>query len=641
MQLAGLQLGSFHILQLIGSGGMGDVYLAEDPRINRRVAIKVIRIEKLFSPSPASAQEAIRLFRREAKAVAKLDHPHILALYHYDEVLMQGTRLLYIVMPLCQEGSLRTWLRKRNVNPLLMTEEVAPLLLQAADALQHAHDNHIIHLDVKPDNFLLRNQKNSTIPYLLLADFGIAAIINATTNAGMRGTPAYMAPEQWESRPVPATDQYALAVMAYRLLTGRTPFQGNEYQLRQSHLFSSPQSPSTLNPSISSDIDAIILKALEKNPEDRFPSVLIFAQAFLDATRSSESLSKVEVYTRRQKGRLRSLIKLLICCTASTGAILYLLSLSTISPAVPIIGCILTVMSCVLGLVQTAWFRQWNWFVSILVASPMAGIIYGLFGPITKSPTSRESLLVGLYKDKTNKARNYIFTAILVAFLFELVLTSYYISYAVNNAVYKATAPGKLTIYASLTRENPTQYYSLVNNIGDFKWVEKKGCTFTTEGYVVSYDSQANDNSSGFFQSNFNTCYLQKANYSDFVIQIQMKIFTGNGGGILFRDSGGDGRAFFYYLRINKDGSYELSFYVDKQSDNFYSVMSGEAPSFQTGLGQVNTIALVAKGSLLDLFINGHYINSHSDSGSEQGAIALVAQSFSIVAYDKAKVWVF
>ena len=291
MQLVGSQLGDYHLLQQIGAGGMGEVYLAEDPRIGHQVALKVIRIES-FSPDPSVAEKAIRLFRREAKALANLTHPHILPLHHYGEEVMQGTRLLYIVMPLCHEGSLETWVQQRNA---LSPEELTPLLLQAAEALQYAHDKQIIHCDIKPANFLLRSRRDSTVPDLLLADFGIAAIMNATTSAEIRGTPAYMAPEQWEGHPVPATDQYALAVMAYNLLTGHTLFTGNEHQLMYNHLYSQPQPPSTLNPRISQDIDAVILKALEKNPEDRFPSVLVFAQAFQEALGGDEVSSTAKI----------------------------------------------------------------------------------------------------------------------------------------------------------------------------------------------------------------------------------------------------------------------------------------------------------------------------------------------------------
>ena len=631
MQLAGLQLGGYHILQQIGSGGMGEVYLAEDPRINRNVALKVIRIEKLLSPDPAVAQEAIRLFRREAKAVAKLDHPHILTLYHYDEDVIQGTRLLYIVMPLCVEGSLVTWLRKRTTNPLLSPEEAAPLLLQVADALQHAHDKQVIHLDVKPANLLLRSQSNSAVPDLLLADFGIAAILNATTSEGFRGrgTPAYMAPEQWEGHPAPATDQYALAVMAYYLLTGRTPFQGNLYQLEHQHRNTPPQPPSTLNPRISQDIDEVILKALQKKPEDRYSSVLHFAQAFEDAVQSTEASPTKNMFSRIRRIRLKNPLKLSIFAAATLGLTFYLISPAIASPVVPIMGLAFIIISWLLGLAQSGWLEQWNWFVGILLASPIAGIIYGLVGPTTKPRGAQISPLVRIYRDKTNKARQYVLSAIGLVLLADVIGIGYYTNYTVNNAIYNATAPRMENTFAMLTHGNPTQYYSLVNNMGDNKWEERADCTFTAGAYQVSNDSQ----------EDFNPCFLQNATFKDFVFQVQMKLLAGNAGGILFRDSGGNGRALFYYLSISQLGDYDLSLYVDRQGSNNYSVMSGTAQPFRTGLGQINTIAILVKGSILDLFINGYFVDSSNDSGSEQGTIALVAKSSAVVVYSDAEVW--
>ena len=126
-------------------------------------------------------------------------------------------------MPYRAEGSLSDWLRQHGQAGLLSPQDVAHFVGQAASALQHAHDRQIIHQDVKPSNFLLRQrQETPTRSDLLLADFGIACFSTATASASqsIRGTPTYMAPEQWEGHPVPATDQYALAVMVYELLTG-------------------------------------------------------------------------------------------------------------------------------------------------------------------------------------------------------------------------------------------------------------------------------------------------------------------------------------------------------------------------------------------------------------------------------------
>src|SRR5207248_1122829 len=133
------------------------VYLAEDARIEQQVAIKVIRGEVNPYPHAHGAEEAARLFQREARAIAKLDHPHILPLFDYGEEVINGMTLFYIVMPFRQEGSLTDWLYRRGRAELLSPQQVAHILNQAADALQHAHNHQIIHQDVKPSNFLVRS----------------------------------------------------------------------------------------------------------------------------------------------------------------------------------------------------------------------------------------------------------------------------------------------------------------------------------------------------------------------------------------------------------------------------------------------------------------------------------------------------
>ena len=286
MQLEGQQVGHFRLLSLLGSGGMGAVYLAEDLSVQRQVAIKVIRTESALNPEDNAAKEAAYLFKREANAVAMLDHPNILPLFDYGEEPLQGEKLTYMVMPFRQEGSLADWLRKTDGSRWLTTQNVAFLIHQAASALQYAHDHHIIHRDVKPSNFLIRGRpENPAQPDLLLADFGIAKFSTAISSADTltRGTPTYMAPEQWQDHPVPATDQYALAVMTYVLLTGRPPFQGNHSQLMYQHFHVQPNPLSSINSRVSADIDSVLLRALAKQPKDRFPSIASFDQAFQQA----------------------------------------------------------------------------------------------------------------------------------------------------------------------------------------------------------------------------------------------------------------------------------------------------------------------------------------------------------------------
>ncbi len=284
MPLETLQNGRYRILRTLGSGSMGEVYLVDDTRINRQVAIKVIRSETVSYPDQTSSQDAARLFEREAKAIARLNHPNILPLYDFGDEVINNTPFAYMVMPYCPAGSLASWLQQRGSTPL-SPQEATHFLEQAADALQHAHDNGIIHQDVKPQNFLIRSHNDMELPDLFLADFGIAKLTAGTSGASqaIRGTPIYMAPEQWEGRPVPASDQYALAIMIYQLLTGRPPFQGGPGQMMYQHFSVAPQPPSAINPAINPAIDAVLLRALAKKPEERFPSMTAFRHAFQQA----------------------------------------------------------------------------------------------------------------------------------------------------------------------------------------------------------------------------------------------------------------------------------------------------------------------------------------------------------------------
>ncbi len=279
MALEGIVLGHYRLLRLIGSGGMGEVYLAEDTRIARQVAVKIVHSELDPYPNAPASQDAARLFQREMKAIAALDHPNILPLIDFGEQSINRGMFTYLVMPYRPEGSLVDWLHTHG-GTLLPSEEVVPLILQAAEALQHAHDRQIVHLDVKASNFLVRTREGRE-PDLLLTDFGIARFSTATSTASqnVRGTPSAMAPEQWAGQPVAASDQYGLAVMTYQLLTGTPPFQGNMQQMMYKHLHELPQRPGVYNAHISPVIDATILRALAKRPDERFPSVRAFGEA--------------------------------------------------------------------------------------------------------------------------------------------------------------------------------------------------------------------------------------------------------------------------------------------------------------------------------------------------------------------------
>jgi serine/threonine protein kinase len=280
--LIGRSLGQYELRELLGRGGIGAVYRAYQASLKREVAVKVL-------PDSLSEQpDFVERFKREATIAAGLEHPHIVAIH---ELGLQDSTA-YIVMRLMTgltlTERLRT-IRAPDEKPLVSLGESSKLLNQLASALDYAHGEHVIHRDVKPANTLFDNQGNA-----YLSDFGIAKLSTTTglTGAGLAlGTPEFMAPEQWQDTKltVPASDQYALAVMVYTLVTGRASFQGDTpFNLMYKHLHEMPTPPHVLRADIPELVSTVLYRAMAKNPYDRFETVTAFAQAFERAIAGAE-----------------------------------------------------------------------------------------------------------------------------------------------------------------------------------------------------------------------------------------------------------------------------------------------------------------------------------------------------------------
>ncbi|HZR44418.1 MAG TPA: serine/threonine-protein kinase [Ktedonobacteraceae bacterium] len=255
----GQQFGHYRLLSLVGRGGFADVYLGEHVHLKTQAAIKVLHT--------ALDQDDIEQFRSEALTIAHLDHPHIVRILDFG--IQQ--QVPFLVMDYAF-GTLRKLHPKGSQLPL---PAIVSYVKQIASALQYAHDKRLVHRDIKPENMLLnRNQK------VMLSDFGIAVMAQTTRSSLIQrvaGTAAYMAPEQFQGKARPASDQYALAVVIYEWLCGSRPFQGTFTEVASQHMFSPSPPLRERLPTIPSSIEQVVQIALAKDPAQRFASVWEFA----------------------------------------------------------------------------------------------------------------------------------------------------------------------------------------------------------------------------------------------------------------------------------------------------------------------------------------------------------------------------
>ncbi|MCC7131064.1 MAG: protein kinase [Gemmatimonadales bacterium] len=255
---------------LIGRGGYAEVFQVRDRKLNRDLAIKVIRPDLIVTPS------LLARFRREALSVAALQHPAIVPVYDVGET----DGICYIVMPLIRGESLKAVLQRQRRLPI---DEVQRIVLEAANALAVAHEANVVHRDIKPENIMLEGRDRN----VRLMDFGIAKAVDSSekelTGTGVVvGTPAYMSPEQASGEPNidHRSDQYSLAVVAYQMLSGRAPFEGETARaIIAKQLLDQPAALDTLVDNVPSHIVAALHRAMQKSPKNRFDSIKDFAAA--------------------------------------------------------------------------------------------------------------------------------------------------------------------------------------------------------------------------------------------------------------------------------------------------------------------------------------------------------------------------
>lgn len=545
------------------------------------------------------------------------------------------------------DGSLAGWLQEQSAQ--ISVEQALIITYKAAHALQRFHDQQGIYQDINPSNFLIHidgEDWNAERFDLRLADPNPArrASVGYATYGRSYRYPAnslltYMAPEQWVGHTVPATDQYALAILAYELLTGQPPFQAPPAQLLDLHTNVQPSAPSTLNPRVSRAIDAVILTALAKRPEDRFPSVSAFARALEQAVHRPEPqfTGITGMSTIGTDGSLRATL-LINPAEAATGTLrtITLPQGRRITVAVP----------------PGAYDGQLIRLEGFGDPSPMGGSTGAVLLSIAVSPTETNlPLATPTQHNRTNTiSRSFTLSRP------TLMATTVY------NKVADLSPARKIGLLASLililllgsvglfsllqtTARVPIPYPPnsgslalndlLHDNSAGYNWpvgTSSNGgmCQFMQNAYHVS-TTQPND---------LHYCIAGTPQFRNFAYEVRMTIIKGDGGGLIFRADGANSK--FYYFRIGRDGSYGLYLYIDSVGTHAQTLVSGMTPAIRTGLNIPNLLAVVARDASLDLYVNNQHIANVSNNTYDNGQIGVAAAYTTEpteVVFSDAKVW--
>jgi serine/threonine protein kinase len=640
------RIGGYRLLSLLGRGGFGDVYLGEQIRDHSQVAIKILHNAGLTHP------EDVKEFINEAR-MFRLQHPHIVPVLDFG---VDRDDTPFLVMQYAAHGTLR---QRHAPGTQLSPQLVADYVSQIASALQYAHDQQIIHRDVKPENMLLNSDDQ-----VMLSDFGIAAAIHSTPSSdqskNIDGTVYYIAPEQIQGVPCPASDQYALGIVAYEWLVGHSPFEGSTpLEIGMRHLTSTPPSLCEQVPSLSPQIDAVILKALAKNPDDRFPSIQAFADALQQATADSpqqvaqtqdtQSFAKVPTH-RLSSHRLVSLDNSAQLSPPETPV-----SLETPHAQPPIESEPITITTTkdetVTTIITTAEGEQATPITittedetatasimtenETVTASTMTeGATDAPDATIATTTTEGEQATPGAATASTAEgetvtatpteppaaspqpepslrlrlARHLLIPATLLLACI-LIIGSVSVPFARNN-LQDGSIRAPVNGLHAIEAHTPDYQDTLTDarnkaTIAAF-WNNYDGCRLSSSGYLV-YSTKGRQ-----------VCHELGKSYTNFAIQINMTIITGIAGAFVFRDQDAVHSYGGYIFEVFSDGHYLIS--------NFDHILYAAAsPAIKSGFMTTNKLAVIAGGSHLSFFINDTFLIQMTDTTYTRGPFSLAA----------------
>ncbi|HVB60074.1 MAG TPA: serine/threonine-protein kinase [Ktedonobacteraceae bacterium] len=585
--LIGKTLGTCTLHRLIGEGGMGAVFLAQQVRPSRSVAVKVLMPS--ITANSQLYQEFLIRFRREADVIAKLDHANIIPIYEYDE--QDG--FAYLVMPYISGGSLRDLLIHKG--PVTL-QEAEVLLQQASVALDYAHSHNVIHRDLKPGNFLLHADGR-----LVLADFGIARMIQANdqrltmtlTNRGtMLGTPEYMSPEMFRGEIVDQrADTYALGIILFQILSGQVPFTGNTfYAIAHEHLQEYPPLLHQLVPNIPPAIDEVIRVALAKKRDDRFASAGALEQAFRNALSSTLDDTSTILSPRTSLPTVLSSAKpLLIDPTAITQ--------SAREPATPLNQSAAMPFSQY-PQTQTPYPPQastqrpqtWVIFLCILIVLLLVvgGVLAGLF--------------INRQNGGTNPAGQSTTTV------------------GPTASPHATSAPSTATVPPQSTPDisRGTLLYSTSNpgpcdTIGQWNNFNGASISCSSTGTKIRNTQQA-----AYLEGTFLTGIPGQSYPDNYVIQVQLTSLSSADYGIYFRNQPGNLQGVYSFL-IHSNGTWS-SYVYDNHTGASTELTNGQLSGNVSG---TTTVDVSVVGSHFTFYVNNQLVGQANDSTYSTGTVGL------------------
>lgn len=634
--LEGETLGRYNLVEVAGRGGMADVYRGFDTGFEREVAVKVFKRDD---------DELLRRFLREARLMASLKHPHLMPVYDTGESRIDGSNRYYIVMPFMDGGTLRARVRRGSVS----FAETCRYMRGIADALDYIHSQGIIHRDIKASNVLL-----STDGTCYLADFGIARTTSdatqLTSTGNVLGTVDYVAPELFEPehRADATSDLYSLGVLLYELVTGRLPFMAeNQIAVVAMHVNKQPPSPRLFVPTLSAQIEQVLLKALAKKPEQRYQSGKELADAFCRAaSMQGKIVAQPDVQgvagnarnaaTRGQYERVERIVPA-IGAEANAPTMMsppqppFVLSEGGVdanrtTPTARPAGQRKRRASP-----QRTRSRVVTIFALLALLAVIGPMLYvaihdarfkgnGLLpgqtqttgtGNRANAPTNGVTVTPNLtgtaqgFVNATQQAGNATATAVA-----GVTVTAQVQASATAGVIQTATS-GNPTLQDPLTQQSSAQ------------WDETGNCAFQTDGYHVKVGTTIFDN--GKIQGCIESAY----SYQNMAISVDMNILSGHSGGVFFRVGKKTFGAYSGYLFEvdSTKGQYKISSSGNFSTGTNNAILQDWTPSKAIHAG-TNTLQIIARGGTLSFYINGTFLApSYQDTSFTEGYIAFLAST--------------